>query len=423
MIEEICLDESKQIFAGFLKLEIHVIEGALLSLQEEQPYKKKIIPKRNGSKRITYYPKSQDLRLVQRRILENILYKFELDDNFFGFCPKKNIKENAIYHVRKDCFNPILPTWIMKIDILDAFPSINTSMLAALFTDIFSEVKLVNGFFISQQNWYCGFLHLLLQFTTYNGVMIQGISTSPYLFNLYIQSTVNLDIKNFLSFSKLAFDKELENDKLGQEIFNESPCQDWMINCFIKEHNFPDFRFSWYADDLVISFMNMKPMQGVKKIIIGIIESHGLKVNKSKSRLNRINREHPYITGVVLGVKKYPQPFHFYYNYDIDFELRYEISGGSKIKYHNNTFTTRPPSKTLKSIRGKIHRAIAIIKSGKLSDKEKDGININMIKGYISYIKYMSRVNNKKGSGFMIPPSVKKPMEEFERIIKEKGLK
>lgn len=421
MIEEICLDGAKQILAGFLHLEIQVLETALQSLNEEQPYRKIVISKKNGSKRIVFCPKSQELKLVQKAILENILYKFPLDDNFFGFCKKRNIMQNARYHIRGGTnYNPELPTWILKIDIKDAFPSINTSMLVELFTDIFSETCLSNGLTMSGQDWYFGFLHLLLQFTTYNGVMIQGISTSPYLFNLYIQGTVNLDIKDFLSIGKIVFYKDLEGDKLGQEIFNGSPClQELMIDCFIKNENFPDFKFSWYADDLVISFMNMKSMHGFKKVIIGIIESHGLKINKQKIRLTRVNRSHPLITGVVLNIKRYPTPAKSYNNCFVDDDGEYNYVG----EYYNHTVTTRLKSKTIKSIRGKIHRAICIIKSGRLPDKEKDGISINTILGYIRFVKYMSRINNKKGSGLIIPCSLKKPMEEFQILIKEKYLR
>ncbi len=389
MIEVIDLTRAKKVLAGFLQLEIEIIDTALLSLQEEKPYRVIMIPKKSGDKRIVYCSKSKELKIVQRAILENILYKFELDDNFFGFCPNKNIVQNARYHVRdiKE-YNPYLPTWIMKIDILDAFPSINTSMLAVLFTDIFSEAKLDSGCLISKQEWYVGFLHLLLQFTTYNGVMIQGISTSPYLFNLYIATTINQGIKDLFDRGTI-----IRSEEYG-----------WYI--------YP-FKFSWYADDLVISFNKMIP--GFKKKIIGIIEYHGLSVNKSKIRLTRVNRSHPLITGVVINIAKYPTP------YSCDYESEFGTMFGGV--YRNNTVTTRPTSKTIKSIRGKIHRAISIINSGRLPEKEKDGMSIGSIFGYINYIRYLSRINNKKGGGFMIPSSLKKIIQEFQFLVKERGIK
>lgn len=436
MIEEICLDKSKQVFAKLLDLEVYVIDSALQSLEEKNPYKKLSILKRNGSKRIAYCPKSKELRIVQRAILDKILYQFELDENFFGFCKGKNIISNALYHARESnlfSYDTNLPTWILKIDIKNAFPSIDSSMLIVLFRSLFDDCLFGGKTFI-ETDWYFGFLHLLLRFTTYNDVLIQGISTSPYLFNLYIQETVHFDIK------ELYDNKTVIKTIPGTEFicfpdeFKESVDDIDIKELYAKatirttpdtEFKYYPFNFSYYADDIVISFNKFIP--GLKNVIIGIIESHGLKVNTEKIRLTRKTRSHPHITGVVLNVSKYPMPYRYYPNED-PFGERIIYRGDEAderfyLAYQNNLFITRPSGKKIKTIRGKIHRAIAIIKSGRLPSDEKDGFTINVIKGYISYIKYLSRINNKKGLGLLIPPSLKKPIQEFEILIKEKRLK
>lgn len=375
MIENLCLDGAKQILAKTLKLKISILEDAFNSLSTDV-YKKIEISKKDGSKRVVYFPKNISLRIVQKAILEKILYTFDLDDNFFGFCKGKNIKENALYHVWDKKYR-ILPRWILKIDIENAFPSVDSSMLAQLYVDIFSWFANENGL-IPRKHFY-EFVHLILMFTTYNGTLVQGISTSPYLFNLYIYRTIHRDLKNLLE------KKSTITHHFGIEY---------------KEYN---FQFSWYADDLVISFPRM--IKGIKKEVIEIIEQNGFSVNKSKIRLTRVNREHPLITGVVI-------------NNEISYSTPY-ITEIEVLYYLHKTITTRPKSKTIKSIRGKIHRAICIIKSGRLPNKEQDGMTINTVIGYVEFIKYMSRIDNNKQKGMFIPPALKKVITEFEKLIKK----
>jgi len=79
-------------------------------------YKQFYMPKKSGGKRLISAPMPL-LKNVQSWLLENILYKIEVDDVANGFVPNKSILTNAKPHVGKDL--------VINIDLKDFFPSIN----------------------------------------------------------------------------------------------------------------------------------------------------------------------------------------------------------------------------------------------------------------------------------------------------------
>jgi len=139
---------------------------------------------------------------------------------------------------------------------------------------------------------------------------------------------------------------------------------------------------SIYADDFIIS--SAKRKIPVKKFIKAIEKFGVFKVNPKKIRLNRCRHQAHVITGISLASGRYDEP---------------------KLTL---------PQKKLKIYRGKIHRAMMILKSGRLPNKEDDGMTIEQIMGYISRIKDVCSDS--------LPSGVRKVVMNFEVAwVKYKG--
>lgn len=123
-------------------------------------YTTSILKKKNGGERIINAP-SENLKFIQKWILEKILYRKECHKCSTGFIPNKSVLENATPHIGKNC--------IINLDIKDFFPTIKHYQVY----DIFQSFGYNR--------------HLSMIFAglcTYNGVLPQGSPTSPYLANL-----------------------------------------------------------------------------------------------------------------------------------------------------------------------------------------------------------------------------------------------
>lgn len=183
-------------------------------------YKKIRIPKKMGGSRELSIP-SENLKYIQRWILDHILYKCEIHDSACGFVKNKSIVDNAKKHVQKEC--------VINLDIKDFFPTIQSKQIFFLF----------RGFGYSE--------HLSRIFTglcTYSRVLPQGAPTSPYLSNLIC---LKLDER----FQELA-------ENIGAS-------------------------YSRYADD--ITFSGNKSIRKYIALFKNIIKSEGFSVNEKKVRV------------------------------------------------------------------------------------------------------------------------------------------
>ena len=73
-----------------------------LYAKEEMFYTEMKVPKKNGGSRIISIP-SENLKTIQRWILDNILIHYELHEQCVGFRKGYSIVNNAEYHVDQDC--------------------------------------------------------------------------------------------------------------------------------------------------------------------------------------------------------------------------------------------------------------------------------------------------------------------------------
>ena len=127
------------------------------------------LPKKSGDFREINAP-SKKLKVIQRWILNNILYKLDSSDYVYGFIPGKTIFSNAQVHVNYDL--------VLGIDIKDFFPSIKFGSIYHIFKSAGYSNKIA---------W------ALADLCTYHWKLPQGAPTSPMLSNL---AGKRLDMKN-----------------------------------------------------------------------------------------------------------------------------------------------------------------------------------------------------------------------------------
>lgn len=179
------------------------------------------LPKKKGGFRSIDAP-SKNMKLVQRWILNNILYKLNAGEYAHGFIPKKSIVTNASVHVGQEL--------VLGIDLKDFFPSITFSRVMGLFRSIgyTEEISYTLG-----------------ELCTFNWRLPQGAPTSPMISNLIAWS---MDIK----LSKFCIKRNLY--------------------------------YSRYADDITIS--GGKNLPRYKTSIFRKIEEEGFSINLDKVRLH-----------------------------------------------------------------------------------------------------------------------------------------
>ncbi|MTI71456.1 MAG: RNA-directed DNA polymerase [Firmicutes bacterium] len=157
-------------------------------------YKKIIIPKKTGGNRILNAP-CENLKYIQKWILDNILNNSESLDVSTGFVQGKSIVDNAKQHIGKEC--------VINLDIKNFFPSIRYIQIYNIFRS-FGYTR-----------------HLCMVFTglcTYKNVLPQGAPTSPLLSNLVCKrlDTKLLDLANHIgaSYTRYADDITFSGEKV-----------------------------------------------------------------------------------------------------------------------------------------------------------------------------------------------------------------
>lgn len=126
----------------------------------EKLYHEVEIPKKVEGTRKLNIP-SENLKYIQKWILENIIYNVESYDSATGFIPGKSIVDNAIPHIGKEC--------VINLDMKEFFPSIG-------------YIRIFNLF---KQLGYTDHLSMIFSgLCTYKSSLPQGSPASPYLSNL-----------------------------------------------------------------------------------------------------------------------------------------------------------------------------------------------------------------------------------------------
>lgn len=269
-------------------------------------YREIHIPKRKGGYRRILIP-SDPLKRTQREILKLLTRQFRERHNVYGLCPRGSYIKHAKVHSHS--------RFVLQIDLKDAFPSVPISKLKTILEKGLGHLN-TKG---SPQT----VAELILEKTTFQNTLPQGAPTSPFLFYL-VMTEGGL-------FSEL------------QSLCNHR----WKTSC--------------YVDNIVISGPKPPSLEDMKRIF-KVIEKHGFKANKRKTRLVDCRQGAVLICGVSV----------------------------------NNNGEIRLPKRKVREIRGRIYRATF--------NPTPD--TIRQIQGLVG--GFLKPIYGKK-----LPPQISKPYSRF----------
>ena len=136
------------------------------------------------------------LKLVQRRLLDRLLYEVPPHSAAHGFYPELSIVTNAQTHVRSD--------WVISFDLKDFFPT----------TDMEKVRQVLSKYYALEGRT----LDTILRLTCRGGSLPQGAPTSPHLANLAFfdgdEWLANLAEKHKLSYTRYADDMTFSGNEL-----------------------------------------------------------------------------------------------------------------------------------------------------------------------------------------------------------------
>ncbi len=206
----------------------------------EGRYKKFYIPKKDGSFREINAP-CMSLKMVQKWIFQNILYKVRVSPYSFGFI--KNNKGCPLVRCAERHRNNL---YILKIDLKDFYPSISREKIYIQFLEL--------GY-----NTYAS--NLLTNLCTLEKRLPQGAVTSPFLANLVCY---RLDTR---------------------------------IAGYCNKR---DITYTRYADDLTFSSDNRDMVRNLYSMIKKIVEDEGFIINQKKTQFLS-PKVHKKIVGVTVN--------------------------------------------------------------------------------------------------------------------------
>lgn len=221
-------------------------------------YKRFKLKKKRGGFRVIQTPQDE-LKYLQRWILENILNKKNSHNACKGFDPDTSIKLNAEKHLKQE--------GILKIDLLRFYDSINEKRVYGLFKSLGYHPNLSVSLakictIVPDQTFFSSFKkkeqHLKQKIKQDGlGVVPQGAPSSPKISNL-----ISISLDNRLQ--KLA-----------------------------DKHN---LNYTRYADDLTFSG-TIETLSKIKKVVYRIIKEENLFPNYSKTKI--LKRGNPFfVTGL-----------------------------------------------------------------------------------------------------------------------------
>ncbi len=223
-------------------------------------YKRFEIPKKTGSVRVISAPMFL-LKSAQHWVLENILYKQDIEEEAHGFVPQKSILSNAKIHVGQ--------TLVINLDMKDFFPTITYPRIKGMFVKMgYSEqIATVLALLCSEPE--CDVVDM--DGTTYyvqtgQRFLPQGAPTSPAITNIICR---RLDRRMAGVAAKIGF------------------------------------RYSRYADDLTFSADEAEGKQHIGRLlwqVKRIVQDEGFQLHPDKLQIMRKGAQRE-VTGIVVNEK------------------------------------------------------------------------------------------------------------------------
>ena len=202
--------QSEATQASFAANEVHQlataldIESAVLAKTASEAtdcYHRFPLSKGNGRKRWIEAP-SPELKFIQKRLLEKVLYQRPPHPAAHGFVPNRSIVTNARPHIGRK--------WVANFDIKDFFPS----------TKAGTVLTILEQYSGHSPTEHTAMLHLVCR----NGCLPQGAPTSPHLANLAMW---NADValwrysnQHNITYTRYADDLTFSGDVLPDSLFD-----------------------------------------------------------------------------------------------------------------------------------------------------------------------------------------------------------
>ena len=210
---------TKYHLSSFFGIKWYPFKKLLSSINEN--YTQFRISKKRGGFRVIDSP-NYNLKQIQEKILQQILYRITINDSSFGFVKNRSIIDNANKHSRNN--------FMLGIDLKDFFPSIKSSRVYYIF------------------RYLCGYCHevsySLMLLVTKDESLPQGAPTSPFISNI------------------VAYKLDYRISELARKM---------------------DFEYTRYADDISISSFTEIP-KNIKYTVYSIIRDEGFSVNRLKTK-------------------------------------------------------------------------------------------------------------------------------------------
>lgn len=204
-------------------------------------YKTFYVQKNNGKKREINAPVTS-LKIVQRWLLEKILYKIRASRYSYGFMRGER-KGSPLVHCAEKHKESL---YVLKMDLKDFYPSITREKVYYVFSNIGYNMKVSN---------------LLTNICVADNKLPQGAVTSPYIANLICRK------------------------------------MDFRIAGYCNKR---DIVYTRYADDLTFSCDNRDILRNIYGMIKKIVEDEGFVLNKEKT-LFLTPKNHKVILGVTVN--------------------------------------------------------------------------------------------------------------------------
>lgn len=207
----------------------------------EGRYKAFFIEKKDGDKRKINAP-SLSLKIVQRWVLENILYKIKASQYSYGFTKGDRKGSPLVYCAEKHKNN----LYVFKLDLKDFYPSIKREKVYYAFANIGYNADVSN---------------LLTNICVVDDELPQGAITSPYLANLICRK---LDLR---------------------------------IAGYCNKRNIV---YTRYADDLTFSCDDRELLRKIYGMVKKIVEDEGFCLNQKKT-VFMTPKSHKVVLGVTIN--------------------------------------------------------------------------------------------------------------------------
>lgn len=214
----------------------HYLEASIGAINVNSSYHTTKIPKRSGGYRRIDAP-SPELKEIQSRINRKILRHVHLNNAATGFRVGKSIKDNAEKHQKRFA--------VYSLDLEDFFHTVSQPRVVAALSNL--------GYTQSVSR-------AIAELCCYRGSLPMGSPASPSLANLVA--------------SRL----------------------DRRLSGLAKKEG---IKYSRYADDITLSFMNRKDFR-VIPLVKQIIVDEGFKINRHKESL-QFQHQRQYVTGIVVN--------------------------------------------------------------------------------------------------------------------------